>query len=121
MSLPGAYSLTLYRGDSYAWQFRIWSDEAKTQPADLTGVEAKAEVRDKPGGTTIMELVCTVEVPNIVHVELTADLWLGWTLAKAVWDLQLTYPSGDVITVVAGSVAVTADVTDSAQVAVYSR
>lgn len=113
MSLPGTYSLSLYRGDSYAWQFVLWTDAEKTQPADLTGVTAKAEIRDRSGGSSIMELLCTVELPNTVRVELTADTWLGWLLAKAVWDLQLTYPGGEVITVVSGSVTVTADVTDS--------
>jgi hypothetical protein len=31
-----------------------------------------------------------------------------------VWDLQLTYPTGEVATVLAGAVTTTADVTDSA-------
>jgi len=113
MSLPGTYALTLYRGDSYSWRFRLWNDPEKTDPADLTDVTAKAEIRDKPGGLTIMELACSVELPNIVHVDLTADLWLDWVLAKAVWDLQLTWGTGEVVTVVAGGVTVTADVTDS--------
>lgn len=113
MSLPGTYNLTLYRGDSYAYQFVVWNDPEKTDPADLTGVIPKAEIRDKSGGTAIMELVCTVEAPNIVHVALTADLWLPWSQTKGVWDLQLTYATGEVITIVAGTVSVTADVTDS--------
>jgi hypothetical protein len=121
MSLPGTYALTLYRGDSYSWRFRLWNDPEKTDPADLTDVTAKAEIRDKPGGLTIMELACSVELPNIVHVDLTADLWLDWVLAKAVWDLQLTWGTGEVVTVVAGGVTVTADVTDSTSVALQAR
>lgn len=113
MSLPGKYSLSLYRGDSYAWRFLLWTDAEKTQPADLTGVTAKAEIRDRSGGTSIMELDCTVELPNIVRVELTADMWLPWTLVRGVWDLQLTYLTGEVITILGGDVTVTADVTDS--------
>jgi len=113
MGLPGNYSLTLYRGDSYSWRFVVWTDEAKTEEADLTGVTAKAEIRDKSGGLSIMTLECSIELPNVVNVALTADLWVDWLLSKGVWDLQLTYPGGEVVTVVAGSVSVTADVTDS--------
>jgi hypothetical protein len=99
MSLPGTYSLALYRGDSYAWRFLVWNDDAKTDPADLAGVTAKAEIRDRPGGSSIMPLVCTVTQPNIVNVELTAGLWLTWQLLSGAWDLQLTYPSGEVLTI----------------------
>jgi hypothetical protein len=118
VTLPGTYALALYRGDSYAWLFRLWTDPGKTDPADLTGVQAKAEVRDNPGGSAIMELVCTIEAPNIVHVDLPADSWTAWPLLKGVWDLQLTYPTGEVVTIVSGPVSVTADVTDSPTAAV---
>ncbi len=35
----------------------------------------------------------------------------GLSVVAGKWDLQLTYPSGDVQTVVKGSVSLTADVT----------
>jgi hypothetical protein len=110
--MPGTFPLVLYRGDTAHWRFTLWTDDAKTQPADLTGATAKAEIRDKPGGATIVALVCAVELPNIVTAELTAVA--SATLPpKGVWDLQMTYVSGDVVTILAGTVEVTADVTDS--------
>jgi hypothetical protein len=110
---PGDYPLTLYRGDTYHWQFTLWTDDAKTVPADLTGATAKAEIRDTPGGSTIVATVCVITLPNIVDMQLLAAA--SATLPpKGVWDLQITYTSsGSVMTVLAGQVLVTADVTDS--------
>ena len=110
---PGKLALSLYRGDSYRWSFLLWTDTAKTIPADLTGVIAKAEIRDKPGGNMIVPTVCTVVLPNTITMVLDA-LDSQLLPPAGVWDLQLTYPTGEVATVLAGAVTTTADVTDSA-------
>lgn len=109
---PGKYNLALYRGDTGRWRFTFWEDTAHTVPFDLTGAVVKSEIRDKSGGTKIVELDCVVSLPNIIDAELTAgDSAL--TPAAGVWDLQLTWPDGTVRTMVGGTVAVTGDVTDS--------
>jgi hypothetical protein len=113
MATPGAYQLDIYRGDSFRRQIMLWMDQEKTQPADLTGVTAKAEIRDKPAGAKITPMVCTITMPNKVDAGLTAVASAGLIISKGVWDLQLTYPSGEVVTVLAGPVVVTPDVTDS--------
>lgn len=109
---PGGFPLTLYRGDSYRWSFVLWADAAKTAPADLTGVVAKAEIRDKPNGTKVVALTCHVNLPNTITAILDAASSVQLPLTGA-WDLQLTYPDGQVATVLAGAVTVTPDVTDS--------
>jgi len=117
--LPGSLPLALYKGDSFNWQIKLWTDAAKTQPADLTGVVAKAEIRDKSGGTTIIELDCVVVQPNIIDMSLAASDSSHLTMSggNGVWDLQLTYSDGQVKTILAGPVKVTADVTDSSTTA----
>lgn len=118
--LPATYPLALYRGDSYAWQFKLWADANKTEPVDLTGVVAKAEMRVAPGTDPAMTMTCTITQPNIIDVELPALEWDKFNLTKAgaaIWDLQLTYDSGDIKTVVRGVVSITADVTESVKVA----
>jgi len=110
--MPGAYDLKLYRGDSYAWRFTLWADDARTVPADLTGATVAAEVRDKPAGSTVVALVCVVTLPNIVDVTLGGVSWLDMP-ASGAWDLQVTYAAGEVHTAVAGKVTVTTDVTAS--------
>lgn len=106
--LPGEYALDLYRGDTKRYQFKLWADAAKTVPADLTGVTASAMIRDKLNGTLIAELTCTITEPNIIDMPITSDQTYP---AKGVWDLQLTYPNSDIVTVLKGPVTTTADVT----------
>lgn len=109
---PAPYDLNLYRGDSYGWQFKLWQDSAKTVPVSLTGAIAESQIRDKPGGSKIIELDCTITTPNIVTVLLNAATCASCP-AKGGWDLQITYSDGQVQTPVAGSVKVTADYTVS--------
>lgn len=110
---PANLSLDLYRGDSNRFRLQLWADLGQTQPIDLTGVVAKSEIRDRPAGTFIVELACIITLPNIIDVTLAAADSHKLPVS-AVWDLQLTYASGDVLTPVAGQVSVTPDVTDSA-------
>jgi hypothetical protein len=109
---PGSGNLDIYRGDTKRWQFKLWSDLKRTVPADLSGAIATATIRDKAvGGTFQLLLTCTVS-SNIIDMSLTATQ--SRTLpATGVWDLQLTYPSGDIFTVLRGNVIVTQDVTHS--------
>jgi hypothetical protein len=113
---PGYLQLGLYRGDTYRWTIKLWVDPNKTQPADLSGVTAKAEIRERPAGTNITVMPCTVTQPNIIDMVLSSDACRALP-ARGVWDLQLTYASGDVATVIAGPVVLTDDVTDSTLVA----
>ena len=107
---PASLPLALYRGDSL--RFTISLSDQNNVPLDLTGVVAKSEIRDRPAGSIIVPFQCTVTLPNIINLALlTAD---SHNLpAQGVWDLQLTYLSGDVATPIAGPVTVTPDVTGS--------
>jgi hypothetical protein len=107
---PAILPLDIYRGDTLRLQFKFWSQGQA--PLDLTGVVAKSQIRDRPAGTTIIDLICTVTLPNIVDLVLSATA--SQSLPPAgFWDLQLTYASGDVRTPLAGPVTVTPDITDS--------
>ena len=110
---PAKMPLALYRGDTYTWRFTLWADAAKTLPADLTDVTVKAELRAQPAGALLATLDCAVELPNVITATLSAAI--SSTLPpKGVWDMQLTYPADVVATILAGTVDVVADVTDSA-------
>jgi hypothetical protein len=110
---PGTYDLCIYRGDTGRWRFICWQDAAKTMPSDLTGATAAAQIRDRPGGNMVTQFYCGVTAPNTVDVAVlpadTANL-----PPRGVWDLQLTYASSDIRTLVAGKVLVTGDVTQTA-------
>ena len=110
---PGTLALSIYHGDSYRWQFTLWQDPAKTVAADLTGVIPKAEIRSAAGGTLITSLDLTVQMPNIILAVLSTAKSSSLPKTGGTWDLQLTYPNGDVQTILLGGVTVTMDVTDS--------
>lgn len=114
MTLPVNFPLSVYQGDTYEWTFRLWADRARSTPIDLTGAEAKAEIRDRPGGRLLLALSPTVTMPNEIAVDLTREDSLKLTRRNARWDLQLTLDDGTVTTVVAGHVVVTLAVTESA-------
>lgn len=105
------YPLAIYRGDSHGWQFRLWQDAARTIPVDLTGVSAAAEIRTASGAQPITALACSVAA-NVISVVLSAADSRALP-PTAQWDLQLTYSSADVKTIVAGGVTVSGDITDS--------
>jgi hypothetical protein len=109
---PGRYSLSIYRGDAQYWDFVLWNDVIGGDPYDLTGVTAKAEIRDVPSGTRVTPLELTIELPNTIHAKLPSDA-ARTAPTKGVWDLQITFYNGDVQTMVYGDVAVVQDVTDS--------
>ena len=76
---------------------------------DLSGVIAAAELRAAPKSALLLALACVI-TGNVIDVSLTAAE--SSTLpAVAYWDLQLTYSSGAVQTIVAGGVSVRADIT----------
>jgi hypothetical protein len=117
---PGHFNLELYRGDSYAWRFILWQDDARTDPLDLTGATVAAEIREKSAGTHIVDLDVTVTLPNVVDVAMTPTMYATCP-SKGVWDLQISFADGTVHTPVAGTVTVVGDVTDSVAMPVRTR
>src|SRR5262245_59214332 len=97
---PAQYALSLYRGDSYQWQFRFWQDSAKTQPADLTGVSVQATIEAADGSQ--MACTCSVTLPNSVLMSITPAAWGTAGNGRGRWDLQFTMPDGSVKTQIAG-------------------
>src|SRR4249919_1151851 len=95
---PAGFSLDIYHGDSGHWQFRLWTDEARTIPVDLTGVVAKSEIRDKPMGAKLVGLDCVITLPNVIDVRLFSQDSYKLPAKTLAWDLQLTYPTEEVIT-----------------------
>lgn len=111
---PATFPLKIYQGDTYAWDFTLWQDRARSVPVDLEGVTPKAEIRDRAGGDLVLTLPLTITLPNVITADLSRDDSLRLNRRNGVWDLQLTLDDGTVSTVVAGQVAVTPCVTDSA-------
>lgn len=119
--IPGTFDLDLYQGDSHAWEFRLWDDEAKTIPTDLTDISPLAQVRMSRGGRLILTMTTTVDVstPGISKIlgSITAADWAAVEVCSpaqtAWWDLQLRHTiDGTVQTVLQGRAYITADVSE---------
>lgn len=107
--IPGNLTLELYRGDTGHWVINLWTDAAKTLPADLTGVTVLAQIRDVPRGTVMVPLTTAITLPNTIDMQLSAANSTllpptGW------WDMQLTYSPTAIFTILRGPVLVTNDV-----------
>lgn len=105
---PASLPLRLYRGDTYSWQVRLWADAAHSQPLDLTGALAAAQLEGAGGNVIVLD--CAVTLPNLVDMVLPAAAWSD-ALKPERWDLQLSWEDGRVHTLLAGPVTVTDDVT----------
>jgi hypothetical protein len=111
VSTRASVPLSIYRGDSAHWRFTLYSDPALSTVYDLAGATATAQIRAAAGAPLMATLACSITLPNVIDVNLDAPSSAKLN-PKGAWDLQLTYASGQVKTVVAGPVTVTADVTD---------
>lgn len=115
---PGKYDLKLYRGDTHAFRAYLWQDDLLTTAYSLTGCTVAAEIRERSGGTQIVFLNVKVTLPNIIEVTMKPDMYAGCP-ETGVWDLQVTVTAtSEVLTVLAGTVAVTPDVTGSTKLGV---
>lgn len=111
--MPGIYDMPVYRGDTSRFRFDLWEDAGKTIPTDLTGATAKSEIRDSGNGAVPTPLTVTITLPNSINAIVPANAVLPGKGARPVWDLQVTWASGDVQTVVKGNVVLKGDVTDT--------
>ena len=102
--------LVIYQGDSYAATVTVHN--ADGTPADITGYTAQAQIRRLVADSdpvVVVDIGTTVVSPNVIldipHSE-TEPLQ-----GRYVWDLQLTTPDDQIMTIVAGKVILTAEVT----------
>lgn len=89
-----------------------------SQPQDLTGYSARAQIRVKVGGIILADMsspdqivlsssgVISVKLPRVVT---ESELWNKER--AGVWDLELTSPDGSVVRFAEGTVDIRPDVT----------
>jgi hypothetical protein len=102
--------LNLYQGDDYDGTVLVQHEDGT--PADISGYTARSQIRraiaDEDPEVAV-EITTTVVSPEVfLHIphDITATLSGAY-----VWDLQLTTPSGTIITVAKGKVKLTYEVT----------
>ena len=102
--------LIIYQGDDYAATCTVKNEDGT--PADIDGYTAQAQIRRAVADAdpvVVVEIGCEVQSPlvllSIPHAE-TEQLSGRYT-----WDLQLTTTEAQILTILAGKVIVTSEVT----------
>ena len=114
MVLPVNRNLNIYQGDSFALVFRLRTrtPQGTTQPINLTGATAKAQIRNKTTEALVVEF--QVDFPNRMNGEVRISLTPEQTSAlkeNARWDVQVSFSDGTVRTYLKGNVTLGKQVT----------
>jgi hypothetical protein len=124
--LPEILNLTgedaFYRGDTKVFVFELggMSENGTFIPDNITGISARIHFRAHPTEATTLK-VFTTSPNGGLTIQSAANGLLEWEVKPAdtadqdwvsgVYDLEITYPTGEVRTVLKGNVALVRDVT----------
>jgi hypothetical protein len=104
---PLEVDLLIYQGDDFYLDVTVTNPDGSTP--DLSGADPMAMIRVHPADPDVVaQFDITVDTGGLLHLHLPTDQSSLLPL-NSVWDLQLTVP--DVITLVAGAVTATREVT----------
>lgn len=116
---PVKLDLNIYKGSTYRKGFQ-WKVKSTNLPMDLTGCSIKMQIKTCPSDTSaILELSTTNGAISIAdpategkwQIEILPEQTAGFDFSIAVYDMDVTFPSGDVFTLVCGKVIVKSEVT----------
>lgn len=115
--------ITLIRGDSWTTVFSLKDPNSPVNPnsprdpINLTGATARLQLR-KVATPAVVSLLCTTSNTKIVLSALLGKLSMSVPpadtvalLGKYLYDLEVTFADGTVMTVVQGTLTVLADIT----------
>ncbi|HEX4594009.1 MAG TPA: hypothetical protein VH157_07025 [Bryobacteraceae bacterium] len=108
---PRQADLQLYQGDDWAATVTVLNQDMT--PANITGYTAQSQIRRNVADQdpiVAAELQATVQAPNSVLLFLS-HAQTSLLSGQYQWDLQLTSPANDIVTILAGAVNVTQEVT----------
>jgi hypothetical protein len=105
--LPQAVNLILYRGDDFALVVEV--TDAEGDPADLTGAVVRAQIRTAPDAGQVEGEFSPAVEDNLVVLHLLGSVSAGLP-PSSVYDAEVEI-EGAVTTLVAGTIALTPDVT----------
>jgi hypothetical protein len=107
---PTTVNLTILRDYIKGFQ---WIDKATNQPRDLTGCTFKMQVRAEksfPASPVLAEfssangkITCATPLVGKWFLDLSKPETFALEFEKAVYDIDITFPSGDVLTPVEGT------------------
>lgn len=109
-SLPANYDLVLYKGDYFNTSVVI-KDNAGVV-INLTGYTAKCSIKSSFSAVSSFDATCTIiALSGLVDIVFPSSVTEDIPAGSYVWDFQVTNPSGNVRTYLAGDVTVYGEVT----------
>lgn len=111
-AMPGNYDLSIYEGDTV--KFTVTVKDSNNAAVNLTGYTAKAQLKTSYTDASPINFVTAITSPTtgVVTISLAPATTAALDPSKSyIWDFQLTEPSGDVRTYLAGDVTVIPEVT----------
>lgn len=109
-SLPRNYDLVLYKGDYFNTSVVI-KDNVGTV-INLTGFTAKCSIKSSFSASSSFDATCTITpLSGLVDIMFPSSVMGDIPAGSYVWDFQVTNPSGNVRTYLAGDVTVYGEVT----------
>lgn len=109
-SLPSNYDLVLYRGDYFSTSIVI--KDSTGSVVNLTGYTAKCSIKSSFSASSSFDATCTVTaLEGLVEIMFPSSVTEDILAGSYVWDFQVTNPSGNVRTYIAGDVTVFDEVT----------
>lgn len=112
MSYPAKHSLKLRQGDTYK---RTLTWIVNKTPVNLTGYDARLQIREDPDDATpaldASDYLTLGGAAGTIEVEIPASETADLEPGRYVYDLEVESGGGEVTTLIAGSVTVTAEVT----------
>lgn len=115
----GRYDITIEQGATFK-RTLYWQD-SKSTPINMTGYSARMRVKDKVGGSTLLNLTTSnggivLATPTQGRIDLlaTASQTEAIKLKKGVYDLELVSGAAtpEVTRIVQGTVTISREVTD---------
>lgn len=115
-SLPLSFSASFYAGDDNPFIVR-WKNDDGT-PIDLTGYTAKMHIKADKCGTVDLEIIGIIAIPADGQIEFPFSgvqkqaLIVDCQTTCYNYDVQLTAPSTDILTLLRGVLRIEEDVTE---------
>jgi hypothetical protein len=108
---PAQYNVKIWRNDSWAQTFALLAD---TTPIDLSGCTILIQVRPTPTSATIALTLSTadstISIGGANRNQITLNKKVDVTAGSYVYDMNVTFPSGEVKTYIWGNFIVQEDI-----------
>jgi hypothetical protein len=108
---PAQYNVKIWRNDSWAQVFALLAD---TTPIDLSGSTILIQVRPTPASATIALTLSTadssINIGGVNRNQITLNKKVDVTAGSYVYDMNVTFPSGEVKTYIWGNFIVQEDI-----------